>query len=108
MFTYGQTVTIRETGEAVIITQRHTLSGTYEISDGHGARRWVEAAALREQRSDLPAAESKAAALAVLGTAHHAYKSSPTRQTFRTCLDAIRSCQDAGATTQEIKHAQQG
>ena len=48
------------------------------------------------------------AALAVLGQAHHAYKSSPTRATFRTCLDAIKVCQEVGATTQEIKRAQQG
>lgn len=52
--------------------------------------------------------DRKAAALAVLGQAHHAYKSSPTRATFRTCLDAIKVCQEVGATTQEIKRAQQG
>lgn len=108
MFTYGQTAMIRETGEEVIITQRHTLSGQYEISDGHGNRRWVEAATLREQRAALAVADSKAAALAVLTQAHHAYKSSPTRATFRTCLDAIGVCQEVGATTREIRNAQQG
>lgn len=50
----------------------------------------------------------KAEALAALTAAHHEYKMVSTRETFRACCHAIKRCQQAGATTQEIRDAQQG
>ncbi len=51
---------------------------------------------------------SKVEALAALTLAHRAYKQVSTRATFRACCEAIRVCQQAGATTKEIRDAQQG
>lgn len=107
MFTYGQEVIERESGQRVTITQRHTRSNQYEVSDGHGNRRWLDASALRHP-ADAPAEQPATleAALATVKEKHAIWLGTRSRSDFRAVMRAHHAAQLLGATSKMIHDAE--